>query len=63
MLNQPNLMPMMPSGSGSLGGGGPVNLPFGGGMGGRGGGRTGPDTRPPAKMMRMGDTGLLFVIV
>ena len=56
LMSPPNLMP---SGSGSLGGAGPLNMPYGGG---RGRGR-GPDSKPPSKMMRMDDTGLLFTML
>jgi len=50
------MSPLMGAGAGSLGGGGPINAPYAGGMG----GRSGLGGKPPAKMMRMDDTGLLL---
>jgi len=52
-MNQPSMM--MGGGSGSLGGAGPVNMPYGG--------HSGPGHKPPSKMMRMDDTGLLLIIL
>ena len=53
------MSPMMGGGRGSLGGGGPMNAPYAGGMG----GRSGLGSKPPTKMMRMDDSGMLFVSV
>ena len=48
---------MMSAASGSLGGAGPV---FGGGFG---RGRSGLDSQPPAKMMRMDDSGQFMIMM
>ena len=53
--------PMMGGGGGSMGGPGPVNAPYAGGMGGHG--RSGLGSKPPSKMMRMDDSGLLFMMM
>ena len=49
----------MQRGRGTMGGAGPVNRPFGRGMGGTHGGRGGP----PTNMMRMDGSGLSFVML